>query len=115
MIILIMLWGMSFGKVWLWRLPLLRRLLPAKGIGLPDQSREFGQRIVFSQSALITAATEVIGGVWSVLISIGHRDDASLRESRLPSAQQRPPPTRLSTKSVLKLSGFCRYPRQSVG
>jgi hypothetical protein len=61
--------------------------LRSKRIGLPDQAREFSQGIAFRLSTLIATATKVIGRKRSVLISFGHRDDASLRESRAPLDQ----------------------------
>src|SRR3954463_15633952 len=59
--------------------------LRCKRIGLPDQAGEFGQGI--AAPMLIATATIVIGRKRSVLISFGHRDDASLRESRAPLGQ----------------------------
>src|SRR3954453_13569720 len=75
--------------------------LRCERIGLPDQASELGQGIAaLGPPMLITTATIVIGRKRSVLISFGHRDDASLRESRTPPRPRHGfRPTRLSTKS----------------
>jgi hypothetical protein len=65
-----------------------RRLLAAseiaERIALADQASKFRQRIALGSRspAMIVAATIVICGESSVLISISHRDVASLRERR---------------------------------
>src|SRR4051794_12538789 len=87
--------------------------LRCKRIGLPDQAGKFGQWIAALCPPMLIATAIVIGRKRSVLISFGHRDDASLRESRAPLDQGHGfRPTRLSTKS--KRSGFCRLPPKSL-
>ena len=58
----------------------------AELIGLSDQAGELGQGIVvvLSRATLIAAVIEIASGKTSVLISISHRDDASLWEKRPP-------------------------------
>src|SRR5262249_51424769 len=49
----------------------------AERIGLADQPREFGERIVFARAMLIAATIVIVSGERSALISISHRYDAS--------------------------------------
>jgi len=64
-----------------------RPSLRCEWIGLSDQAGELGQGIAFRPAMRVATATIVIGRKRSVLISFGHRDDASLRESRAPLDQ----------------------------
>jgi hypothetical protein len=59
----------------------------AKWISLTDQPSEFRQRIAFTPGRRVVLAAIIVvnGGKRSVLISISHRDDASLRESCQPA------------------------------
>src|SRR4051812_14812780 len=68
--------------------PRLQRVRRGFGRGperiiLPDQPCEFGKRIALAASLLG-------GGKRSVLISISHRDDASLRDSAKPAMSNKP-------------------------
>ena len=69
------------------RLARCRPPLHCEWIGLTDQPGEFSQGIAIGRPMRVAAATIVIGRKRSVLISFGHRDDASLRESRAPLDQ----------------------------
>jgi hypothetical protein len=55
----------------------LRGIRTRERIGLPDQSREFGQGITFGPPMLIVAAAMIVGREGSILMSISHRGDAS--------------------------------------
>jgi hypothetical protein len=57
-----------------------------KRIGLPDQPRQFGQRIALTlRSRLVIPTRATVGGISSVLISISHVVLHPLRESADPS------------------------------
>jgi hypothetical protein len=63
--------------------------LRCERISLSDQAGELGQGIIFRPPMLIATATIVIGRKRSVLISFGHRDDASLGKAARPSTKAR--------------------------
>src|SRR4029077_5642175 len=76
-----------------------------KGIGLADQPRQFGERVVFSpwfSSRVRAAIIIVVGGKRSVLVSISHHEDAS------PSAQRHI----AGTHQWYARNGFCQIPSQ---
>ncbi|GLH76006.1 hypothetical protein SSBR45G_09140 [Bradyrhizobium sp. SSBR45G] len=50
-------------------------------IVLPDQTSKFGERIGIG--LLVSTAAKTISGKGSVLVTISHRDEASLRVSRI--------------------------------
>jgi hypothetical protein len=64
---------------------LLRPLDAGKRIRLTDQARKLCERIAFAARRRISFTTAIIFMVRrerSALVSISHRDDASLRETR---------------------------------
>ena len=63
----------------------------AERIGLPDQPRQFGQRIALARAhADRTAIMVGVGRKRSVLITISHREDASPSGQRQPAMTTEP-------------------------
>ena len=79
----------------------MRRRSGTKRIGLADQPRQFGERVVFSARGR-TAIMIVVGGKRSVLVSISHREDAS------PSGQRHI----AGTHHWYERNGPCQIPSQ---